>query len=526
MQNLKSIKSKGGFLNGLGTMFALPLILSLFLVLQVVGCGGDSNSDDGDNDNDKPVSFVVVSGGNTYLLQTTTAMNGKYTFQYNDDIISQGTISKNPDTDVIKFKSDGSSGGNADPDPAKKRTSNAVYLGGLSIGSGILETTTFDLNLDDPTVFPSLTNPLKVPTLVCSKERVFREGLTNAPKNGNTASYIYISLPKQVKLLNDEPTFSPKEDSIEHLEGSGNKTYTSLQLQLSSASRVYHIGKNWLKQGFVEAHTDPKQTAWPDDPRSLYSYLIVSAADGYTSGRDRNDAAKGVGCIPDLSWDDEFEHGYITTLADSSGLGGRTVFEVKDMGASDQINYINPKGSNKRNVRNVKGAQHIFAMRTINVQLGEPLDSLRTNLVRIQTGATKKRSFTRGKSDLASGNDYHYIIETTVAGKTAIKVDTNFITRYVTATIGTGSDAKEKRSYAVIGLDGVPVYYSWEEIQKAYFIPGDEIISVYNGNTEVLTKRVKYPVTIVIQGTVFFPKVPYHAANAGENPPAFAAVYR
>ncbi|MCL2155298.1 MAG: hypothetical protein FWH53_06510 [Leptospirales bacterium] len=361
----------------------------------------------------------------------------------------------------------------------------------------------------------------------------------------NTVDFLYIRLPEQNRLNTDilKSHGLSNADSIAYLDKVNNlpvRKSETITGQMQTNAKAYNIGENWLTKKFAGDHTpkwDPEndfKNSDDVDARNLYSYLIAAASDGF-SWRD----GSNKGLYPDLSWEGELEKAYITTLADD----GRVIYNIPFVDdnpttrAASIINWINQRMPTNNNFRVVKTAEHIFALRTINVQLGSTLNANRSNLVRIQIGAIEKHSIQEGGDGKLAKTDYKYINTTDLVNideggtkwsKTAIKVNDNFLTDYVKENIG----ARTFTTITVVCVDGYEVEYdssaAYDEIANAYYIPEDERIVTINPSTMQMNtsgkKKAKWPVTIIINTSTSFEPKDYELST--KQRPAIAIPFR
>jgi len=510
---METFKLKKGILSNFRKMFLFSL--SLFFLLGLAGCS-DSKSDSGDI----PTWRIYANEGGSplYILTLTEEASGySYRLQKDGVVISQGTAVDNGGT--FTFTSDGTS----DAGGSSQTTGN-VQFNGVAFGN-------FTLNLDS-----SVTEA--IPSLQLIDGRLFYTGYTAA--TDDAAAFIYFRLPQQYKLSTEGlPSGVMPIDSIEYLCGS--LSYVSLTNPQNSGYtlRGYNIGEHWLTQAFVNSHTPKPAGAISGDARELYSYFTLAASDGFSWRRQRR------GEVADLSWTGELQKAYIATL-ETDGVA-RTMFDIphdySTASLSGFVNMINGNsrsapGSSKFNYRNVSFVEHIFGLRTINVQLGDTLEVSRSNLIRIQTGATPERSFLQANSGvLTKGTPgYQHITEAPIGTYArAIKVDTHFLTAYVLE--GNTGASLTARGVTIIGLNNpTGIAYDATDVANAYFIPAQEFIAVYSGGS--WSKHVYYPVTIKVGGATFYPPGVTDGTGVGEKnsdasytastnkPPALATTYR
>ena len=471
---MKTSKSRGKFLWSFGKIFSL--FLSLFLLAALTGCGGGSDSEEASGW-DIYSAYVTISGTEYFFKLTVyyDASGDSYEIERDNVVVSDGTVEIKASTGEMEFTlADGTKTFNASFAPTSVGFMSVEFSAGQMLDNS--------------------GNPLSGSRITLFQSQgglVLSDGYKAA--TAGKAAYLYYSLPKQYAYA--LTSSYPGHTAAIPIMFAG-RTSITLALQAGTPTQMYSIDQ-WVTQAKVNAHTPKGSAALSGDARDLYSYIVLAESDGFTW---RSDTAQR----PDLSWTDEFAKAYVTTMLD----GARIRFDVQPFTLI--VNGINGNGAGNSNYRNVSGAAHIFAMRTINVQLGSTLNNTHSNLVRVQTGATSGHNYTCTNTRL--------ITETTVmlsgSSITAIKVDENFLTNYITANSGDISS----RTFTIEGLTGSQ-NYSYEDMQSAYFIPSREIIAVVSGG--VASKTVNYPVTIKINGAVFEPPV----IDATNQAPAQAAAY-
>ena len=537
MRTFISVKSGGELLNSFLKMFTLSfsfsLLLSCFLILQFAGCS-DSKSDKKEAPN-----FIKYSDENDEYILTISKVdtvsakavgyvnedNDFYKLEYNDTVagtifvISSGQISISGDK--ITF--------------IPSSTIASQFFGTLRAGVLVFVTGS---GAGTPTNITGNDGQLyDIPNLVQKDGRLLVEGYTAATVT--SAAYIYYPMPKQYDYFcNNVSTddddvinslFAAVKDKVEQVLGQSVRNNP-----VTGFSITYFITAAKAKK-FTPATAGTINESW--DARRLYSYFFSASSDGY-NWRDNGTLSQGIdGYIPDLSWEKELETCYLTLIKNNSATN---LFVTNPTSLS--INCINKRLENdgvtpRNNFRNGKYSEHFFALRTINVQIGDTVEAdtdstgLRnnhSNLVRIQTGATKERAH-----PIRADYQYNvkYIEEEDLNGVQAINVFYNFITNYVTANI---SDLQSRKFFAV-GLDGTKsAQCDIDEIKYVWFIPSKEII-VVESSSGSLTTVVKYPVTIVITGSNAIPgnagesgaqATPGNTFDATLTPPAFATPYR
>ena len=442
----------------------------------------------------KKQAAAVKSSGNLIA-------DGDYSLEYNGNIVSSGTIEVNGA--AVTFKT------------AKKKT----FYGALQ-GPNIVFSTSNTGRSTNSVIRDDAGAELIVPPLAQADGWVFPEGYTKA--TDVTSAYLYYKLPKQFQYSRTigasavgekgRWVFTAPDAAAVNKSKTvlfAGKTPQTFQAQ-GDAVEGYSIGQ-WVTQDKVNAHTPKPAGVLKGDARRLYSYAVYTAGDGFGwrtggAGWGHNPPRKGYGA--DLSWDGEFGNAYISTLLNGACLYYRNLTAITNGILVESRNY-----------RNTSFPEHVFALRTINVQLGTKLNADRSNLVRIQTGATPECG------DAPTGLTYSlkHIAETPsvpVLGVKGIKILENFLTSYVTANAAVNGGAIETREFTIQGLNGGSVDYTWEQIRQAYFIPSQErIVMIQNG---AVSKAVNYPVAIIIKGAAAF----LPGEHADNPPPAPAAVYR
>ncbi|MCL2025569.1 MAG: hypothetical protein FWG92_02045 [Leptospirales bacterium] len=479
---METFKLKGGILSNLRKM--LVFSLSLFLLLNFAGCGSSDDTEDmpqwlaySSAEGGRYVLTFSKEVGKVYGAETYVPETGDYyELHVNDFAESTGTITVTGDhiafqstvNVAVNFEADFTYDSGAEEETVTFRNSKAKK----DIGGGDID---------------------NIPVLYRVEGHPLFEGYRAA--TSTTDAYLYYSLPKQfaysrniglwtgtgggnylrpAEIEEDTATFSLVQASIPILFA--GKSGVNISYQNTVFTPGYSLGQ-WVTRANVNAHTPAHAGAISGDARNLYSYLVQAASDGFSY---RPTSPTQAQYRPDLTWQGEFETGFITTLLDNSRLR----FSALVNGIGTGANY-----------RNVTFAEHIFAFRTISVQIGNTPNEDRSNIVRFHTGATVDRAL-----QTSANTAYKHITETNieVGGQTvsAIKVDSNFIIAIVTTNVADHTD----RVYTIQGIQGSAQTYTWEEIQNAYFIPSQErIIHLSSGNA---LKPVVYPYLIIMQGDI------------------------
>ena len=322
--------------------------------------------------------------------------------------------------------------------------------------------------------------------------RTFSTGY-NAAK-ADTAAFIYYRMPEQYKYaltiggywnpengrFVDPPADSPGIDGITATVFASYTPETFLHTNNAMVT-AYSLDQFLTAANFLNA--TPKPTAFPagGDARSLYAYVIFAASDGFT-WRSRSDD------ILDLIWDGQMDSTYLGALNNNARILYKPTYGTLGHPAYGNVGSV-PSGSN---LRNVSYAEHVFAFRKIDVQIGSALQETHKNLIIFETGATEERSY-KGRATRPN----KFITESTVTiggtSETVVKVSDNFLIPRVT-----GAYSSSPTSYTIVDVTGATTTYSTTEIADAYFVPAKEFISLADG-----TKKVNYPVRIIIEGVTY-----------------------